>query len=181
MAAGLPGPEVAALERVGKEPLDAVAIVGVILGGVDTALGCHRMGPAGAVVEGDQLHPVALLRQGGRRRGPGQATAHHQHLELALAQRTDQRQAIAGAAPGIGDRARGNAGIGQPGGTGAHRTTWVASTRGTRAKPPPTTRAKARVALRIRPAFAGSNSPRLRWAASPPWNRCRPTANPAAP
>ena len=112
VAAGLPGPEVAALERVGKEPLDAVAIVGVILGGVDAALGCHRMGPAGAVVEGDQLHPVALLRQGGRRRGPGQATAHHQHLELALAQRTDQRQAIAGAAPGIGDRARGNAGIG---------------------------------------------------------------------
>ena len=181
VAAGLPGPKVAALERVGKEPLDAVAIVGVILRGVDAALGCHRMGPAGTVVEGDQLHPVALLRQGGRRRGPGQATAHHQHLELALPQRADQRQAIAGAAPGIGDRTRGNAGIGQASRRGSHPTPWLASTRGTRAKPPPTTTATARVALRIRTAFAGSNSPRLRWAASPPWNRCRPRANPAAP
>ena len=78
--------------------------------------------------------------------------------------------------------APGAAGCPQPARAGrpTPRAIKVAS-RGTRAKPPPTTRAKARVALRIRPAFAGSNSPRLRWAASPPWNRCRPTANPAAP
>ena len=104
VATGLPGPKVSPLERVGKQALDAVTVVGVVLGGIDTSLGGHRMGPPRAVVEGDQLHLVALLRQAGRRGRSGQAAAHHHDPQLALAQRADQGQPIAAAAPGRGQR-----------------------------------------------------------------------------
>ena len=105
VAAGLPGPEIATLHRVAEEALDAVAIAGVVLGGVDASLGRHGMGPPRAVVIGNQLHPVALLGQGGGGRGTGQAAAHHQHPQPALVGGADQGQALAAALPGRIQRA----------------------------------------------------------------------------
>ena len=106
VAAGLAGAEIAALHRVAEEAADAVTITGVVLGGVDAPLGRHRMGPPRAVVISDQLHPVALLSQGGGGRGAGQAAAHHQHPQLALVGRADQGQALTAALPGRIERAR---------------------------------------------------------------------------
>ena len=100
VTAGLAGAEIAALHRVAEEAVDAVAVAGVVLGGVDAPLGRHRMGPPWAVVIDNQLHPVALLGQGGGGRGAGQAAAHHQHPQLALIGRADQGQALTAALPG---------------------------------------------------------------------------------
>ena len=57
---------VAALHRVVEEAVDAVAVAVVVLGGVDAALGGDRVGPAGRVVEGEDLHVVARARRGWR-------------------------------------------------------------------------------------------------------------------
>ena len=69
----LAGAEVAPLDRVVKEAVDAVAVVAVVLGGVDPALGGDRVGPARAVVIRKAVHLVALLAErGGRGRSrPG--------------------------------------------------------------------------------------------------------------
>ena len=45
---GLPRAEVAALDRVVEQPVDRVAVVAVVLGRVDPALGRDRMGPTRA-------------------------------------------------------------------------------------------------------------------------------------
>ena len=47
----LAGAEVAALDRVVEEPVDAVAVVLVVLGGVDAALGGDAVGAARAVLD----------------------------------------------------------------------------------------------------------------------------------
>ena len=65
---GLTAAEVAALDRVVEEALDRVAVVVVVLGGVDAALGGDRVGPARRVVEGEHLHLVAQLGERGRGR-----------------------------------------------------------------------------------------------------------------
>ena len=48
---GLAGAEVAALDGVVEQPEDAVAVVGVVLGGVDAALRGDGVGPARAVLD----------------------------------------------------------------------------------------------------------------------------------
>ena len=80
---GLPGPEVAALHRVVEQAVDGVAVAPVVLGGVDAALGGDGVGPAGAVVEGEGLHLVAQLAEGGGGGGAGQARPDHDDLEAA--------------------------------------------------------------------------------------------------
>ena len=67
VTACFPGAEITPLQRVAEQTLHTVAVVGVVLGGVDAPLGRHRMGPPRAVVIGDHPHPVALLGQGGGR------------------------------------------------------------------------------------------------------------------
>ena len=93
----LAGAEVAPLDRVVKEAENAVAVVAVVLGGVDPALGGDRVGPARAVVIRKAMHLVALLAERGGRGRPGQARAddqdgvlppvggaHQLHVEAAL-------------------------------------------------------------------------------------------------
>ena len=72
---GLPGPEVAALDRVVEQAEGAVAVVAVVLGGVDAALGGDGVGPARAVLVAEAEDFVAQLGQGGggRRRRPGRS------------------------------------------------------------------------------------------------------------
>jgi hypothetical protein len=50
---GLTGAEVAALDGVVEEPPDAVAVVGVVFGGVDAALGGDAVGPPRAVLKAE--------------------------------------------------------------------------------------------------------------------------------
>ena len=86
----LTGAEVAALDGVVEEPIDAVAVAAVVLGRVDAALGGDRVGPAGRVVERERLDLVAELGQRRRRRGAGQTGADDEDLELALVVRVDE-------------------------------------------------------------------------------------------
>ena len=65
---GLAGAVVAALERVVEQPIHAVAVVLVVLRGVDAALRSDGVGAAWAVVKHEALHLVAHV---GQRRGGG--------------------------------------------------------------------------------------------------------------
>ena len=67
--------EIAALDGVVEQPVNAVAVVLVILGGVDAALGGDAVGAARAVLETEALDLVAQFRQRRRRRGAGQPAA----------------------------------------------------------------------------------------------------------
>ncbi len=87
---GLARAEVAALDRVVEQPVDAVAVVPVVLGRVDAALRRDRVRPPGRVLEAETLHLVAQLAQRGRRGAPGQPAAHHDHGELPLVRRVHQ-------------------------------------------------------------------------------------------
>ena len=72
---GLAGAEVAALDGVVEEAVDAVAVVLVILGGVDAALGGDAVGAARAVLEAEALDLVAQFGQRGGGGAAGQAGA----------------------------------------------------------------------------------------------------------
>ena len=87
---GLAGAEVAALDGVVEKPVDAVAVVLVILGGVDAALGGDGVGAARAVVEDEALHLVAELGEGGGGRGAGEAGADDDDLVFPLVRRVDE-------------------------------------------------------------------------------------------
>src|SRR3712207_1102960 len=91
----LPRAEVAALDRVVEQPVHAVAVVAVVLGGVDATLRGDAVRPARAVVEPEVLDLVAGLaeRRGGR--ATGQAGADDDDGQLAAVGRGDQ----AGAGP----------------------------------------------------------------------------------
>ncbi len=89
---GLPGPEIPALDGVVEQPPDAVAVVGVILGGVDAPLGRDAVGPPGAVLDAEGLDVVAQLRQRGRGGAAGEPGAHHDDVEFSLVGRVDQFQ-----------------------------------------------------------------------------------------
>ena len=62
---GLTRPIVTALDRIVKQPPNAVAIVGIVLGGVDPTLGRNAVCPSRAVLEAETLDVVAQL---GKRR-----------------------------------------------------------------------------------------------------------------
>ena len=80
---GLAGTEVATLDRVVEEPVDAVAVTLVVLGAVDAPLRGDRVGPSGGGVVGEDLHVVALLAERSGGRSPGQAGPNHDDVELA--------------------------------------------------------------------------------------------------
>ena len=83
----LTGPEIAALDGVLEEPLDGVAVIRVVLGGVDAALRGDGVGPSRRVLEAEAGHLVAELGQRGRRRGARQSRADHDDVELPLVRR----------------------------------------------------------------------------------------------
>ena len=116
---GLAGPVVAALDGVVEEAVDRVAVVGVVLGCVDSALGGDAVGPSGAVVEGESLDPVAQLAQRGGGRGASQAGADHDDVEPTLVVGVDQLHGELVVLPLVGDGAGGDLGVqGRAGGRG---------------------------------------------------------------
>ncbi len=102
----LAGAEVAALDRVVEQPVDAVAVAAVVLRRVDPALGGDRVGSTRRVVERERLDLVAELGEGGRRRGAGETGADDEDLELALVVRVDQLGVGDVVVPLVGERAR---------------------------------------------------------------------------
>ena len=85
-----PAAEVAPLDRVVEEAEDAVAVVLVVLGRVDTALGRDGVRPPGGILVTEALHVVAHLAKRGGGAGTGQAAANDNDAVFALVGRVDQ-------------------------------------------------------------------------------------------
>src|SRR6185295_18186774 len=77
-------PEVAALHRVVKQPIDTVAIVLIVLGRIDPTLRRDAMRSPRAVLKAEALDVVSELGQRRRSRSTRQAGAHHDDRVLAL-------------------------------------------------------------------------------------------------
>src|SRR5689334_5056256 len=84
------GAEVAALDGVIKQPVDAVAIVAIIFRGVDAALRRYGMGAARAVLKAETFDVIAKLCKRRRRRGARQARTDNQNIKLAFIGRVDE-------------------------------------------------------------------------------------------
>ena len=108
---GLAGAEVAALDRVVEQPVDAVAVVLVVLGRVDAALRRDAVRPPGRVLEAEALHVVAELAQRGGGRGAGQTGADDDDGVLPLVGGVHQLHLEAVLVPLLLDGAGGNSGI----------------------------------------------------------------------
>ena len=100
----LPAAEVAALDGVVEEAVDAVAVVAVVLGGVDPALGGDRVGAAGRVLEAERQDVVAQLGEAGGGAGPGEPGADDDDRVLPLVGRVDQPLLALEPGPLLGQR-----------------------------------------------------------------------------
>ena len=75
---GFAGAEVAAFHGVVEQAVNAVAVVVIILGGVDAALRGDGVRAAGRILEAEAFDVVPQLRQGSRGGSACQAGTHHQ-------------------------------------------------------------------------------------------------------
>ena len=105
---GLAGPEVPALDRVVEEPLDAVAVVAVVLRGVDPALRRDRVRAARGILVAEALDVVAELGHRRRAARAGEARSDHDHGVLPLVRRVDELHLEAVLVPLLLDRAGGD-------------------------------------------------------------------------
>jgi len=96
--------EVAALDGVVEEPVDAVAVIRISLGGVDPALGGNRVGAAGAVLIAERFDVVTEFAQSRGGGTTGKAGADDENLVLALVGGIDQLRFEAMAIPGSFNR-----------------------------------------------------------------------------
>ncbi len=102
---------VAALHRVVEETVDAVAVVLIVLGGVDAALGCDGVGATRAVVHAEALHDISELREGGGGGGASEPGTHHDDFELPLVGGVDELELELVPLPLLLERPTGNLGI----------------------------------------------------------------------
>ena len=72
---GLAGPEVAALDGVLDEPVDAVVVDLAAAGGVDAALGRDAVGAPGRIMESEALDVIAEFAERRRAAGAGQSAS----------------------------------------------------------------------------------------------------------
>ena len=85
-----PGAEVAAFDGIVEEAVNGVAIVLVILGGVDPALGCDGVGAARAVLVAEAIDVVTKFGKGGCGGSTGEAGTDHDDFEFSLVGGVDQ-------------------------------------------------------------------------------------------
>src|SRR2546426_12716738 len=107
---GLAGAEVAALDRVVEQPEDRVAVVLVVLGGVDSTLSGDRWRPPRRILETEAGHPVAELGERRSRGGARQPGADHNDVMLQLVRRVDELDLRAVPFPFRRERSVGGAG-----------------------------------------------------------------------
>ncbi len=98
---------VAALDGVLEEPADAVAVVLVVLGGVDAALRGDRVRAARAVLVAEAGNFVAHLGEGRGGGGAGEAGTDHDDVVLAAVGRVHQAELRLMVVPLVGQRAGG--------------------------------------------------------------------------
>src|SRR5262249_43827012 len=77
------GTKVAALDRVVKQSVNAVAIVLVILCRVEPTLGGNRMGSARRILKAKTFHVIPQLTQSCRRRSTGKTASYNNDLEFS--------------------------------------------------------------------------------------------------
>ena len=111
---GFTGAEVAAFNGVVKQAVNGVAVVLVVLGRVDAALGRNGVGAAGAVLVAEAFDVVAKFGKRGGSGGASQAGTYHKHRVLALVVRIDQFGLKFVLGPFVLNRAGGNFGIRHP-------------------------------------------------------------------
>src|SRR5439155_24240332 len=94
-----------------EKPVDAVAVVLIILRRVDAALGGNAVGAARTVLDAEveDLIPELAKRCGGR--SAGQSGADDDHRELPLVGGIDQLHRELVPVPLVGERARGNVAV----------------------------------------------------------------------
>ncbi len=109
---GLAGAVVAALDRVVEQPVGGVAVLLVVLRGVDAALGGDRVGTARGVLVAEGLHLVAGFAERGSGGATGQAGADDDDRELAAVGRVDEVSLELAGGPLLVDRAGGGLGVG---------------------------------------------------------------------
>ena len=107
---GFAGAEVAALDGVVEEAVDAVAVVLIVLGGVDAALGGDGVGAARAVLIAEALDVVAELAEGGGGGAAGEAGADDDDVVLALVGGIDELEIELVLVPRLLNRAGGGIG-----------------------------------------------------------------------
>ncbi len=100
--------KIAPLDRVVEKPVNAVAIVLVILGGVDAALGGDAVRAARTVLETEALDLVTQLGQSGRRRCARESGADDEDVKPALVRRVDELHLETVFVPLLRERARRN-------------------------------------------------------------------------
>ena len=111
---GFTGAEVAALDGVVKQAVNGVAVVLVVLGRVNAALGRNGVGAAGAVLVAEAFDVVAKFGKRGGSGGASQAGTYHKYRVLALVVRIDQFGLKFVLGPFVLNRAGGNFGIRHP-------------------------------------------------------------------
>jgi len=84
------GAEIAALNRIVEEAEDAVAVVAVVLGGVDPALRRDTMRPPRRILEAKTFDLVAELAERCRRGRAGEPAADHEDGVFPLVRRIHQ-------------------------------------------------------------------------------------------
>ncbi len=103
--------EVTALDGVVEEAMHRVAVVLVVLGRVDAALGRDRVRAPGRVVEDEVVHLVAQLREGGGGGGASEARTDDEDLVFPLVRRVDELRVELVMLPLFSQRAGGDVGI----------------------------------------------------------------------
>src|SRR6185436_15592095 len=166
---GLARTVVAAFDGVVEQPLHAVAVVLVVLGGVDAALRGDAVRAAGAVVDAEAVDVVAELAERGRRRRARQARADDDDVELPLVGRVDQLDLELVPAPFVGQRPRGDLRL--EGHTRAPKYTQTGIDR----KPTAMTRARVQPIVRIFDDHPGGSTPSDWNALDVPCHRWKPT------
>jgi hypothetical protein len=86
--------EIATFDRVVKQSENAVAIVLVILGGIDPALRRNGMGATRRILITKSFHAITKFTQSGRGRSAGQPRTDHNDLKFAAIIRANETRII---------------------------------------------------------------------------------------
>ncbi len=108
---GLTGAIVAALHRVVEQTINAVAVVLIVLGCVNTALSGYGVCAARTVLDAEVEHVEAHLCQGGGCRCAGQTRTYYYDVEFALVGRVHQLLVRFEVGPFLSDRTLRNLGV----------------------------------------------------------------------
>ena len=101
---GFAAAEVAAFDRVVEEPINAVAVVLIILRGVDSALRGDAVGAPRTILKAETLDVVAKFGERSRGRSAGKSGADDDDVVLAFVGRIDQLHIESMPVPAILDR-----------------------------------------------------------------------------